>query len=393
MPLPRLLVYSGPAILSYGFRPFFLLGALYSGLSVLLWLPAFYGELELVTLFAPVDWHIHELYFGFLPAIITGFLFTAVPNWTGRMPIQGTPLLLLVLLWLAGRFAISFSAFIGWQIAMVIDLAFLVSIAAVITREITAGKNWRNLKVLLPLLVLLTGNLIFHLEAHYNSISDISRRIATLAAITLIIFIGGRIIPSFTRNWLVRENPGKLPAPFDLLDVWTIATSVAALAIWSAFPDHPAAGVIIALAALTQFWRLARWTGYRTVREPLVFVLHLSYLFIPVGFALLATAIIYPETVSQIAGLHALSVGAIGGMTLSVMVRASLGHTGQNIQIGPITTIMFVAIFLAALARIAAALDLGAYNTLLHLAAFGWLIAFVGFGLSFAPALLRPRST
>ncbi len=393
MPIPRLRQYEGPAILSYGFRPFFLLGALYSGLSVLLWLPAFYGELELATAFAPVDWHIHELYFGFLPATITGFLFTAVPNWTGRMPIQGTPLLLLALLWMAGRFAVTFSAYTGWQFAMATDIAFLAAIAAVTAREIVAGKNWRNLKVLLPLLVLLAANGVFHLEARYLGVSDISRRLATLAAITLVILIGGRIIPSFTRNWLARENPGRLPAPFDMVDKVAIGVSVAALASWAAFPDNPFSAVQLAVAAGLQALRLVRWAGYRAWRDPLVLVLHLAYLFIPIGFALLAAAILWPESVSRVAGLHALGAGAIGGMTLSVMVRASLGHTGRRLHAGLMEQILFCAVFIAAAARILAALEPGMPDLLLHVAAFGWLTAFAGFAIAYAPALMRPRIT
>lgn len=393
MSIPRLARYQGPAILSYGFRPFFLLGALYSGLSIILWLPQFYGELELSTLFAPVDWHIHELYFGFLTAIITGFLFTAVPNWTGRMPIQGLPLLVLVLIWLAGRLAITFSGSIGWGAAMAVDLAFLAAIALVIGNEIVAGNNWRNLKVLLPLVLLLIANTLFHLEAQFDGVTDISRRIATMAAITLIMLIGGRIIPSFTRNWLARENPGRLPTPFGRVDLVSIAVAVVALAAWSAAPEAIVTAGLLGVAALMHFYRLARWAGDRTLRDPLVWILHLGYLFVPVGFALLALAGIVPESVPQVAGMHALSAGAIGVMTLSVMVRATLGHTGQALQAGAGSILIFGSVIAAVLARIAAALQIGDVDMLLHAAAFGWLIGFAGFAVLFGPALFRRRST
>jgi uncharacterized protein involved in response to NO len=124
-PIPRLRSYDGPALLSYGFRPFFLLGSIYAGLAIMAWLPLFYGELELMTAFAPRDWHVHEMLYGYLPAVITGFLLTAVPNWTGRLPLQGTPLLVLVLIWVAGRFAVTVSAWIGWAFALLVDAAFL----------------------------------------------------------------------------------------------------------------------------------------------------------------------------------------------------------------------------------------------------------------------------
>ena len=219
MAIQRLRDYQGPALLSYGYRPFFFLGSLYAGLSIVLWIPQLYGHLTVATQFVPVDWHIHEMYFGFLAAVITGFLFTAVPNWTGRLPIQGKPLLFIVLIWVAGRLAVTYSSYIGWIAAMILDLLFLSTILAVLTIEIAAGKNWRNLKVLLPLSLLLAANAGFHLEAHFDGASDISRRLAMASAILFILVIGGRIIPSFTRNWLVKNNQGRLPTPFNTFDL------------------------------------------------------------------------------------------------------------------------------------------------------------------------------
>jgi len=393
MAIPRTRDYTGPAILSYGFRPFFLLGALYSGLSILLWLPQLYGELALATLFAPTDWHVHELYFGFLPAIITGFLFTAVPNWTGRMPLQGNGLLALVLLWLAGRIAVTFSSQIGWQAALIVDAAFLIAVAAVIAREIIAGANWRNLKVLLPLLVLSAANILFHLEAHYIGVSGISRRLAALAAITLIMLIGGRVIPSFTRNWLVRENPGRLPAAFSRFDIISIAAGIAALCLWTIGPEEQLTAAFMAAAAVLQLLRLARWAGDRTLRDPLVWILHAGYMFIPIGFALIAAAIVWHGLVSPLAGVHALGVGAVGCMTLAVMARASLGHTGQALRARPVVVALFVAVLLAALARIFAAMTDNYADSALHIAAFAWMAAFCGFAVVFAPALSRRRKS
>ena len=391
MGIPRLKPYAGPAILSYGFRPFFLFGAIWSAASVLLWLPAFHGWLELSTAFVPVDWHVHEMLFGFLPAIVTGFLFTAVPNWTGRMPIQGLPLLALVLLWLAGRAAVTVSGVIGWLPAMLIDVSFLVAVAVVIGIEIVAGSNWRNLKTLAPVVVLALANAGFHIEAHVAGLSDHSRRAAILAILILIMLIGGRIIPSFTRNWLARENPGRLPASFDLLDAAAIVVAVAALAIWAVAPLSVAAAGLMTLAALAHLARLARWAGYRALRDPLVAVLHLAYLFLPLGFALAALAAARPDLVATAAPMHAFGAGAIGTMTLSVMVRASLGHTGQRLVAGRAERTIFIAIFLAALTRIAAAAWIGAPPWLIEASGLLWLVAFGGFALLFAPALLSSR--
>src|SRR5271166_4336288 len=140
--------YAGPALFSYGFRPFFLGGALWAALAVVLWLPQYFGELALPTAFAPLDWHIHEMLFGYVAAVMTGFLLTAIPNWTGRLPVNGYPLLGLATLWAAGRLAIATSATIGAGPAAIIDAAFLITLAIVALREIIAGKNWRNLRVL-----------------------------------------------------------------------------------------------------------------------------------------------------------------------------------------------------------------------------------------------------
>src|SRR3954471_8576978 len=135
MAIPRLRTHSGPALLSYGFRPFFLLGACYAALAILAWLPLFYGEIGLATAFSPVDWHVHEMLYGYVPAVVTGFLLTAIPNWTGRLPIQGTPLLVLVSVWVAGRVCVSFSAETGWLFAAIIDVGFLALVVAAAARE------------------------------------------------------------------------------------------------------------------------------------------------------------------------------------------------------------------------------------------------------------------
>lgn len=389
MGTPRLRAYAGHAVLSYGFRPFFLLGPLHACLSIVLWLPMYAGELDTHSVFVPLDWHIHEMLFGYVPAIVTGFLLTAIPNWTGRLPVQGLPLLLLVMLWLAGRVAVFCSADIGWQTAAAIDGSFLVAVAAVAAREIMAGRNWRNLKVLLPLAVLACANGAFHIEAHIQGASDISRRLGMAAAIMLLSIIGGRIIPSFTRNWLVRENPGRLPVPFDRFDMASIGVSVSALAAWTFAPGGNASGLLLATAAISQAWRLSRWAGERTLRDPLVLILHLAYAFVPVGLALLSASIFYPGTVPAAAGLHALGAGAIGSMTLAIMARATLGHTGRQLRAGRATTLVFAAILVAALSRV-----LGVFvpnDAIIHLAGAAWALAFGGFLLTYGLALTTPK--
>jgi uncharacterized protein involved in response to NO len=216
--IPRLKTHQGAALFSYGFRPFFFFGACDAVLAIAVWLPLFEGEIALSTLLAPRDWHVHEMLFGYVPAIVTGFLLTAIPNWTGRLPLQGTPLVILVITWAAGRGAVAFSTKLGWLAAALIDVGFLALVVAAAAREIIAGKNWRNLKVLIPLTVLAVANAGYHFEAHAFGVAEFATRVGVTATLMLLMLIGGRIIPSFTRNWLARENPGRLPLPFGKFD-------------------------------------------------------------------------------------------------------------------------------------------------------------------------------
>lgn len=390
MPIPRIRPGNYPAILSYGFRPFFLVGSLYAGLAILFWLPLLNGRIETFSLFAPIDWHVHEMLYGYLAAVLTGFLLTAIPNWTGRLPVQGLPLAVLVALWFAGRLAVFFSAEIGWLAAALIDCAFLFAVAAAAAVEIVAGRNWRNLKVLLPVGVLLAANAVFHVEVHNQGASDIARRLGIGAAIVLITIIGGRIIPSFTRNWLVRENPGRLPTPFDRFDAATIAISAIALAAWAVRPSGPWTGGALLVAAAFNGARLARWAGDRTWHDRLVLVLHAAFAFVPAGFLLAGLAALVPERVPLIAAVHAFGVGAVGCMTLAVMTRATLGHTGRALQADIATQLIFAAIVLSALLRICAAFR-PAERLILDASATLWAGAFLGYAAWFGGMLLRPR--
>jgi len=386
-PIPRLKPYTGPALFSYGFRPFFLFGALYAGLAVLVWLPVFVGELTLFTAFSPRDWHVHEMLYGFVPAVVTGFLLTAIPNWTGRLPLQGAPLIVLFAAWLAGRLAVTFSATIGWLPAALIDGGFLVLMAAAAAREIMAGSNWGNLKVVSLVSLLAGGNIAFHLEAHIAGGADYSTRIGLAAVTLLITLVGGRIVPSFTRNWLARENPGRLPAPFGRFDVVAIAASLLALAFWIALPKSHVTGIALLTAGLIQTLRLARWAGERTLRDRLVLILHVGYAFIPFGFLLGAAAAF--DIVAPAAGIHAWAGGAVGVMTLAVMTRASLGHTGRALTASYFTQAIYTAVVAAALARIAAALAPAYFVPLLVAAAILWSSAFLGFGAIYGQILTR----
>jgi uncharacterized protein involved in response to NO len=378
--------YEGPMLFSYGFRPFFLLGSIYAGLAILVWLPVFMGELGLVSAFIPRDWHVHEMLYGFLPAVITGFLFTAIPNWTGRLPLRGRPLMFLVALWIAGRACVTFSAQTGWLAAMIVDCSFLLLIAAAAAREIIAGKKWSNLSVVVLILVLLAGNVTFHLEAHFKGAAEFSIRVGIAVVVLLISLIGGRIIPSFTRNWLVRESPGRLPVPFSRFDMLTVAAGAIALVFWIVLPGSTVTGHALAFAGVMHLIRLGRWAGYRTGRERLLLILHVGYAFVPIGFLLNACSVF--GIVQAGAGVHAWMAGAAGVMTLAVMSRATLGHTGHQLTASATTQAIYASIIVAVVARICAILDPAHSVPLLHVAAFAWAGAFLGFALSYGPMLI-----
>jgi uncharacterized protein involved in response to NO len=382
--------FQGPAILSYGFRPFFLLGALWAALIVGIWLPLLAGSLELPTAFSPLEWHVHELVYGFVPAIVGGFLLTAVPNWTGRLPVAGGPLLALVTLWAAGRVAVLFSGRIGMASAAVVDVLFLATLMGVIAREIVAGQNLHNLKVLVLVGLLLVGNAVFHAEAILaHGGSGYGMRVGIGAVVLLIILVGGRIVPSFTRNWLARTRSERLPAPFGRFDAACIASAAGAIACWIALPEAALTAVLAAAAGILHAIRLARWRGYRTASEPLVLVLHVAYAFVPIGFVLLALAIAAPGLVVASGALHGWTIGAIGTMTLAVMTRASLGHTGRALVASPAIRLIYAAIVIAAAARIVSAFGIWR-EALLTISAAAWVLAFAGFAASVGPMLVRP---
>jgi len=173
-----------------------------------LWLPQYFGHLKLPRALPPLDWHIHEMIYCDVASAVAGFLLTAIPNWTGRLPVNGYPLAALFALWLIGRIGIAASAICGLLPAAVIDVAFLLIFAGVALNEIIAGRNWRNLRVLIVLGVLIIGNIVFHAEVIHSGSADYGIRIGIAALVGLIVLVGGRIVPSFTLNWLVRNNPG-----------------------------------------------------------------------------------------------------------------------------------------------------------------------------------------
>ena len=398
-PVPRYRATAGPAVLSQGFRPFFLAAAVWAVLGLVLWLMAFWGWLTIPTAFDPTMWHIHEMLFGFVGAAIAGFVLTAIPNWTGRLPLQGWPLLSLVALWAAGRAAVAFSAEIGGAPAAAIDIAFLAVLTAVAAREIVVGKNWRNLPIIAALALLALCNALFHAGLFQigglhiglfdiHTASELAWRLAITVVVMLIALIGGRIIPSFTGNWLAKRDQQRPPAfgPFDTL---TLIVTGAALVYWSvASPSQMVANGLF-VAAIANAMRLARWQGHRTLAEPLLWILHLGYAWLPVGLALLAASQLTPQ-VPQTAAVHALTVGLMAMMIVAVASRATLGHTGRALHAGIGTAMIYLLITGAAIARVGGSLWTPHYMELLALSGGLWIAGFGLFILLYGPMLILP---
>jgi uncharacterized protein involved in response to NO len=378
--------------LSAGFRPFFLSAALWAAVALPLSIAYFEMAAELPTRFPPSIWHPHEMAFGFGGAVVAGFLLTAIPNWTGRMPLQGAPLAGLVVLWLLGRLAVFFSASTPALVAAVIDLAFPGVFFLVVAREIVTGQNWRNLPMLIALALLFTGNLLTHFEAmDVAETGSLGAHIGIATLAMLVALIGGRITPSFTRNWLVKTLPGASePAPFGALDRVALAATLVALIAWLAFPDALVTAVLQMLAGAALLLRLARWRGARTRAEPLLFVLHLGYSWLALGLLFMGVNSLFPVT-DATTSLHMLTAGAIGTMTLAVMTRATRGHTGRPLVADRGTVAIYVAVTLSAALRVSAPFTGEYYFAALVVAAGLWSLAYGLFVLLYFGMLTGPR--
>ncbi len=394
IPIARYRSITGHAVFSQGFRPFFLLAGIWAIVALALSIGMFRGWIALPTAFGVVDWHYHEMLFGYVAAAIAGFLLTAIPNWTGGLPLQGAPLIGLVLLWIAGRIAVMGSDWIGAGAAAIIDLGFLVVLGGVTAREIVSGRNWRNLPPVLAIALLLVCNALSHAAVLGLVDTDgVARRGGIAVVVMLIVLIGGRIIPSFTRNWLVKRKAEALPASFNSFDRVALGTTLLALGYWVVAPDDKVAATLAAIAAVVNLVRLMRWRSIATLPEPLLWVLHLGYFWIPVGLSLLAASQWWPS-ISSNGALHALTTGAFGTMTLAVMSRATLGHTGRALTAGPGLTAAFVLVTCAALARILASLFDAAYLPLLTIATASWIAAPLCYLIVCGPMFFagRPRT-
>ncbi len=390
-PVPRGIAHTGPVILAYGFRPFFLAAGIWAVLAMALWIGALILALPIGGSYGGAAWHAHEMLFGYTSAALAGFLLTAIPNWTGRLPVSGAPLAFLFLVWFAGRLALISPDSIGLIWAIALDIAFLPLLFVICLREVIAGKKWRDLKVLVCVLALACANAGFHVLILTQDDPALASRLAVSAYIMLIGIIGGRVVPSFTRNWLARRHVTSLPAPYDRLDTFALLSGLVALAFFIAIPDHWGTSLACLVAALLHAVRLKRWQGWQTGEERLVLVLHLAYAAIPLGFV--AVALVPFGLLDPASALHVFTVGAIGLMTLAIMSRATRGHTGLPLTAPLLTATSYGLLVIGAVLRPAAMLASDHYMTLISLSGLCWIVAFTLYLVEYAPALLTRRKS
>ena len=380
--------YRGPAFFSYGFRPFFLGAALFAGVAVPLWILLLAEVGHSNFLYPARDWHVHEMVFGFLPAVITGFMLTAIPNWTDRPPIRGYELMLLFALWLAGRVLIAIPWFTP-LVSAIVDGGFLVAVAGLVWREIIASKSWDRAPMGVLVSLLAGANILFHVLSLSGAETDRPERMALGMVMMLLALIGGRLIPNFTGELLANSDRVERPASFSRYDGLSIALVGFAVLSWIVQPSSMVTGWLFALAGLANLGRLGRWYGWATWREPLVLILHFGYGWFALSLLILGGSIL-GIGLPQEDAVHAFTSGAVGAMTLAVMTRASLGHTGRPRHAGPLTVLIYMLVNLGAVLRVFGPMtDLPA-NVVLAVAAGSWSGAYLLFALVYGPFILRP---
>jgi uncharacterized protein involved in response to NO len=373
------------ALFNLGFRPFYLLAALLAMLGIPLWLAQYFGILHAPAYASGVAWHAHEMVFGFQAAVISGFLFTAARNWTGLPTPAGWPLAALAGLWLLGRLLMVTGP--GW-LATAVDVAFLPAVALGLWFPLQRSRN-RNRFFVGLLLLLALANLAFHLAvAGLLPVAELSAvRIALYVVLLLVMIMAGRVIPSFTQNAI----PGARIRRNRSLDLAAIAMAAAAFIATLAGLPTWIAGPACLLAAALHVARLWMWDPWCTRYQPILWILHVSYAWIPAGLLLMGLAAL-GAPVPAILADHALSIGAVGGMIIGMITRTARGHTGRPLRAGRAEVLAYVLVHLAAVARVLVPLVWPeGYRFALSASGALWSAAFLLYLLVYVPFLSAPR--
>lgn len=381
------------ALFAYGFRPFFLAAGVYAVVALLVWLHALAGGSWPAGFMSAMDWHAHEMVFGFAAAAMAGFILTAVPNWTGEGGFRGWRLAGLALAWLAGRLALNPYLPLPPVWGAVIDLVFFPLLVLTVLPGLLRLRTRRNMIFPALLLIFWTGNLLFHLDQ--LDLVQASARTGLFLAINgllvILALLGGRVIPAFTRNYLKSRGLFlELSSP-RWLEIFALVALLAMLLleIWQA--ESPAVGYAALLAGLLNAARLFCWQGWRSWRAPIVWILHAGFLWLPLGLVLKGLWVVWGLPFAS-GWLHAITIGAFATMILAVMTRATLGHTGRTIVAGPLSILCYVLILAAAILRVLLPVfPAEIYQAGVILSGAAWIGAFSLFLLAYGPMLLRPR--
>lgn len=380
-PQPR-----GWPVLRLGFRPFYLGAALFGALAVPLWMAAFTGHAAVDLPVAPLLWHAHEMVFGFFVAVIVGFLLTAGKAWTGLATPRGATLGALVALWLAARVAGVTGPYV---VHVALDLALLPVVAATLGALFVRARNRRNMPLVGILLLLTLANLAFHLGA--LGVIDVSPLRAVLAGLALVVLIesviAGRVIPLFTAN----ATPGLTLRVRPMTEWATLALTGIALAWWTFVPGSLIGALLLGAAAALHLHRQWQWRPLVARGRPILWILHAAYVWIPAGLALLAGA--EAGWIAPSLGVHALAVGATGGLIIGMMTRTARGHTGRPLHASRAEVLAYALVLAAALLRVLVPLAAPTlYLAALVAAAIAWSAAFALYLAVFAPWLVRTRA-
>ena len=378
---------------AYGFRPFFLLAGIYAALSVVAWLWVYGAGVIPDPRIPPQFWHAHEMIFGFIAAAIAGFLLTAVPSWTGSRGFSGPPLVVLTALWLAGRIAFGLGDTLPFGLLAALELAFLPGVMLLVAPSLFRSSN-RNARLLVVLLVFWATDawFMYGIAAGDIAVSAAALRGALGLVLVLITVIGGRIVPAFTRNALGQSGKDAVIRSYPLVEKLVVPAMLGYAVADIVAPSGMVTAWVAALAAALQAWRLSGWQGLRTASTPIVWILHVAYLWLPVGLALKA-AFLFGEFAWAAYWQHALGAGAAGSMILAVMTRAALGHTGRPLRAHPLTVAAYLFLTLAVAVRVfGPSLVPASYVGVVMTAGTLWFAAFLLYVAVYAPVLLMPRA-
>tara|TARA_B100000586_G_scaffold181745_1_gene133247 strand:- start:173 stop:1333 length:1161 start_codon:yes stop_codon:yes gene_type:complete len=380
-------------ILQNSFRPFFIVAGIWATLAVPFWILNYFGLLIVADNFDILLWHQHEMLYGFIAAAITGFILTAIPNWTGRLPIKNKPLGFLVFLWIIGRIGFLTIPIIGAKVVALLDLPFLIILVLVILREIVSGKNWRNLPVIILISLFTLGNILVHLQLlDVIESAELGIRLSIFVLSILLALIGGRIVPSFTRNWLSQNQVNRFPSGAGIFDKVCLVSLVVFVIAQIITPYHQLTSLLALLAGLLHGIRLIRWKVWLTLSEPLIWILHVGYMWLSVALVLIGLAGL-TDFVPYTSSYHALTIGAFSTMILGVMTRVSLGHTGRTLKATFGTTTIYVFITIASVLRVSESFLNDSRNLILSFSGIFWTLSFALFVFIYFPILTQPRKS